>query len=335
MVSVKDIAARCNVSVATVSKALNGYSDISREKRDYINAVAKEMGYFPNAAAIALKTNRTYNIGILFSDAANNGLTNEHFARVLQGVKEEAESRGYDITFINNHIGARTMTYTEHCRYRGVDGVVIACIDFDAPEIVELVNSGIPVVTIDHVFHSTTSVISDNVKGVKDLVMYAYHMGHRRIAFIHGVDSSVSRDRLASFYRTLEELNVEIPEYYTLVCPYRDTKTAAEMTRKLLEEKEPPSCILYPDDFTAIGGISVIEQKGLHIPEDISVMGYDGNSFARVMEPAMTTLAQNSEELGHRAAEQLIYMIEKPKTALVERIVVEGKLFEGRSVKKL
>ena len=100
MVSVKDIAARCNVSVATVSKALNGYSDISKEKRDYINAVAKEMGYFPNAAAIALKTNRTYNIGILFSDAANNGLTNEHFARVLQGVKEEAESRGYDIILV-------------------------------------------------------------------------------------------------------------------------------------------------------------------------------------------------------------------------------------------
>ena len=105
MISVKDIAARCNVSVATVSKALNGYSDISREKRDYINGVAKEMGYFPNSAAIALKTNRTYNLGILFFDAAHSGLANEHFAKVLQSVKEESESRGYDITFINNHIG--------------------------------------------------------------------------------------------------------------------------------------------------------------------------------------------------------------------------------------
>ncbi|MCI8644158.1 MAG: LacI family transcriptional regulator [Lachnospiraceae bacterium] len=335
MVSVKDIAARCNVSVATVSKALNGYSDISKEKRDYINAVAKEMGYFPNAAAIALKTNRTYNIGILFLDAANNGLTNEHFARVLQGVKEEAESRGYDITFINHHIGARTMTYTEHCYYRGVDGVVIACIDFDEPEIIELVNSKIPVVTIDHVFHNITSVISDNVKGVRDLVLYAHSMGHRKIAFIHGDDSSVSRDRLASFYRTLDELGLKVPESYVLVCPYRDAKTAAQRTKQLLAQKDMPSCILYPDDFTAVSGISVIEQEGLHIPEDISVIGYDGNSYARAMEPALTTLAQDSEVLGRSAAKHLIQMIEKPKTALVERVVVEGKVLADRSVKKL
>lgn len=335
MVSVKDIAARCKVSVATVSKALNGYSDISKEKRDYINAVAKEMGYFPNSAAIALKTNRTYNIGILFLDAANNGLTNEHFARVLQGVKEEAEERGYDITFISNHIGGRTMTYTEHCRYRGVDGVVIACIDFDAPEVVELVNSGIPVVTIDHVFHNTTSVISDNVKGIRDLVEYAYSMGHRRIAFIHGDDSSVSRDRLASFYRTLDGLGVPVPEEYVLVCPYRDTKKAAEMTVQLLSCKKPPTCILYPDDFTAIGGVNVIEQKGLKIPQDISVMGYDGNSYARAMEPPLTTLAQDSDTLGRSAAAHLIHAIEKPKTALMERVVVEGKVLVGRSVAKI
>lgn len=335
MVSVKDIAARCNVSVATVSKALNGYSDISREKRDYINAVAKEMGYFPNSAAIALKTNRTYNIGIVFFDAAHDGLTNEHFARVLQGVKEEAESRGYDITFINNHIGGRTMTYTEHCHYRGVDGVVIACIDFDDPEIVELVNSGIPVVTIDHVFNNTTSVISDNVKGIRDLVKYAYDMGHRKIAFIHGDGSSVSRDRLTSFYRTLDELKVEIPEEYTLACPYRDTGKAAQMTEQLLSGKEPPTCILYPDDFTAIGGINVIEQRGLRIPEDISVMGYDGNSYAMAMDPVLTTLAQDSDTLGRSAAAHLIHMIEKPKTTLVERVVVEGKVLVGGSVGKL
>lgn len=335
MVSVKDIAARCNVSVATVSKALNGYSDISREKRDYINAVAKEMGYYPNSAAIALKTNRTYNIGIVFFDAAHNGLTNEHFARVLQGVKEEAEARGYDITFINNHIGGRAMTYAEHCHYRGVDGVVIACIDFDDPEIVELVNSGIPVVTIDHVFNNTTSVISDNVRGIRDLVKYAYDMGHRRIAFIHGDGSSVSRDRLTSFYRTLEELKAEISEEYVLACPYRDTKKAAEMTERLLLCKEPPTCILYPDDFTAIGGINVIEQRGLKIPDDISVIGYDGNSYAMAMNPVLTTLAQDSDRLGRLAAAHLIRMIEKPKTTLVERIVVEGRVLTGGSVRRL
>lgn len=335
MVSVKDIAARCNVSVATVSKALNGYSDISKEKRDYIKSVAKEMGYFPNSAAIALKTNRTYNIGILFIDGAHNGLTHEHFARVLQGVKVEAEARGYDITFINNHIGGRIMTYTEHCRYRGVDGVVIACIDFDNPEVVELVNSEIPVVTIDHIFNNTTSVISDNVRGVSDLVHYVYDMGHRKIAFIHGDDSSVSRDRLTSFYRTMDELKLEVPEEYILECTYRDIETAARQTEALLNLKEPPTCILYPDDFTAIGGINVIKQRNLKIPDDISVVGYDGISYAKVLEPPLTTLEQDTDGLGRNAAAHLIQMIEKPKITLTERIVVEGRLLEGKSVKKL
>ncbi len=111
-----------------------------------------------------------------------------------------------------------------------------------------------------------------------------------------------------------------------LVCPYRDAKTAAHRTKQLLAQKDMPSCILYPDDFTAVSGISVIEQEGLHIPEDISVIGYDGNSYAR---------AQDSEVLGRSAAKHLIQMIEKPKTALVERVVVEGKVLAGRSVKKL
>ncbi|MBQ9120198.1 MAG: LacI family DNA-binding transcriptional regulator [Lachnospiraceae bacterium] len=335
MVSVKDIAARCGVSVATVSKALNGYTDISEEKRNYIKEVAKEMGYFPNSAAIALKTNRTYNIGILFVDAAHSGLTHEHYARVLQGVKEEAESRGYDITFINNQIGGRAMTYTEHCRYRGVDGVVIACIDFDDSQVVELVNSDVPVVTIDHVFNNTTSVISDNVKGIQDLVQYVYDMGHRKIAFIHGADSSVSRDRLASFYRTLDSLRVTVPEEYVSECAYRDLATAARETERLLALKEPPTCILYPDDFTAIGGINVIKQKNLRIPEDISVVGYDGISYAKVTEPPITTLEQDSDALGRNAAMHLIQRIEKPKTALVERIVVGGHVLVGKSVKKI
>lgn len=335
MVSVKDIAARCNVSVATVSKALNGYSDISEEKRKYIKEISKEMGYFPNSAAIALKTNRTYNIGILFIDAAHNGLTNEYFARVLQGVKEEAEARGYDITFINNHIGGRAMTYTEHCRYRGVDGVVIACIDFFDPEVIELVNSDIPVVTIDHVFNNTTSVISDNVRGVSDLVYHVYELGHRRIAFIHGDDSSVSRDRLTSFYRTMDELKVAVPEEYILECPYRDTMKAAVQTEKLLNMKQPPTCILYPDDFTAIGGINVIKQRNMKIPDDISVVGYDGISYAKAQEPPMTTLEQDANQLGKSAAAHLIRRIEKPKTTLVERIVIQGRVLVGKSVLNL
>ena len=129
MVSMRDIADRCKVSVATVSKALNHHSDISEETRKRIQKAADEMGYYPNSAARALKTHRSYNIGVLLNDKANSGLTHEYFSAVLQGVKVEAESCGYDITFINTH--SKTMTYYEHCKYRNLDGVVIACTDFE------------------------------------------------------------------------------------------------------------------------------------------------------------------------------------------------------------
>ena len=104
MVSMKDIALRCGVSVATVSKALNGQPDIGGETRSRIEQVAKEMGYMTNAAARALKTNRTYNLGVLFVDERRSGLAHEYFSTMLESFKVEAESHGYDITFINHNL---------------------------------------------------------------------------------------------------------------------------------------------------------------------------------------------------------------------------------------
>ena len=150
MVSMKDIAKRCGVSVATVSKALNGQPDIGGETRARIAAVAEEMGYMTNSAARALKTNRTYHLGVLFVDERQSGLSHEYFSAVLESFKVEAESHGYDITFINHNVGGRPTTYLQHCLYRGVDGVVIACVDFNDPGVRELVDSGIPPVSYTH-----------------------------------------------------------------------------------------------------------------------------------------------------------------------------------------
>ena len=335
MVSVKDIAAECKVSVATVSKALNGYSDISEETRRMVKMKATEMGYLPNMAAITLKTNRTYNIGILYQDEANSGLTHEYFARVLQGIKSQAEELGYGITFITNRIGGKKITYSEYCRNRQFDGAVIACVDFDHPQVVELVNSGLPVVTIYHIFNNTISIMSDNVKGIRDLMEYLYSMGHRKIAYIHGADSSVTRERVTSYYQCVERLELDIPAEYIMECRYRDTVRAAKCTRKLLDLDNPPTCIMYPDDYTAIGGISIIEGRGLKIPEDISVVGYDGTSYAQIHEPAITTLCQDTDRMGREAASHLIELIERPKTTLKEKYVIEGSVLVGKSVKKI
>jgi LacI family transcriptional regulator len=332
VVSIKDISIRCGVSAATVSKALNDHSDISEATKDNIRKVAKEMGYFPNSFARALKTNRTYNLGLLFVDEAQSGLTHEYFANVLDSFKVEAEKSGYDITFISKHTGHKNMSYYAHSKYRGVDGVVIACIDFSDPDVVELIHGDLPVVTIDHVFDNRTAIISDNIKGIKDLITYIYEMGHRKIAYIHGADSSVTQNRVGSFYKTAGELGFDVPDEYVKSGIYHDPETTAMLTKELLELKDRPTCIMFPDDFSCIGGINVIKDMGLRIPEDISIVGYDGILLSQVLDPKLTTLQQDTKALGRSAAEKLISMIEHPKAAIIERVVVEGKVLKGKSV---
>lgn len=333
MVSMKDVALRCGVSVATVSKALNGQPDIGEETRNRISAVASEMGYMTNAAARALKTNRTYNLGVLFGDERRSGLAHEYFSAMLDSLKVEAENHGYDVTFINHNVGGKPTSYLQHCRYRGVDGVVIACVDFNDPKVRQLVESDIPVVTIDRVFDDRMAVLSDNADGVSELVRYVYAKGHRKIAYLHGERSAVTNNRLAGYRSACAELGLEIPDEYVIECVYHNPDRCAEATRQLLAMKDRPTCILFPDDFSYIGGMNVLVESGIRIPEDISVVGYDGIQLARVMR--LTTYSQNAEMLGRTACERLISLIENPKTTVRERIMVQGCLLEGNSVKQI
>lgn len=331
----KDIALRCGVSVATVSKALNGHQDIGEETRVRIRRTADEMGYMANAAARTLKTSRSYNIGILFVDGRSSGLAHEYFSGVLDSLRVEAERSGYDITFINASTGKRKTTYLQHCLYRGVDGVVIASVDFYDPMVVELVNAKIPVVTIDHVFNNRIAVVSDNVSGAEALVRYAADKGHRKLAFIHGELTSVTENRLTGFYRACEDLGIEVPAAYVRQSAYHDTDGCYQVTKELLALEDRPTCILFPDDFSSIGGLNAIHDAGLRVPEDVSALGYDGINLARVISPSLTTYRQDIGELGRTAAARLIELIERPKTALLDRVIVPGELVEGSSVARL
>ena len=336
MVSMKDIAEKCNVSVATVSKALNGYSDIGKKKREEIQTAAREMGYFPNSSARALKTNRTYDLGILFSDNLHSGLTHDYFAAILDSFKVTAEARGYDITFTSmNMIANRRMSYYEHCRYRGLDGVVIANIDFTTPEVLELVRSNLPVVTVDFIFDGRIAIVSDNVKGMKDLVDYVCGMGHRKIAYIHGDDNSVTRDRVSSFHRALYLHGIETPDSYIKISRYRDGETTMHRMEELLNLSDRPTCVFTPDDFSAVGAYHAVQEAGLRIPEDISIVGYDGIAVSQALFPRLTTIRQDTKTIGQQAAEELIALIETPKTTLIEKRLIEGKLIEGGSVLRI
>lgn len=333
MVSMKDIAQRCGVSVATVSKALNGQPDIGEETRSRICAIADEMGYMTNSAARALKTNRTHNLGVLFVDERRSGLGHEYFSTMLESFKVEAEARGYDITFLNRNVGGRNTTYLQHCLYRGLDGVAVACVDFTDPQVRELVESNIPLITVDHVFNNRLAVLSDNAHGVSALVRHVYSKGHRRIAFLHGERTTVTQNRLIGFYRACEELGLEVPDDYVRECVYHDPDRCHRETRKLLSLKERPTCILFPDDYSYIGGLNALTEAGLRVPEDISAVGYDGIHLARVLN--LTTYSQNAVSLGATAAKRLIGLIEHPKTTLKDSVMIPGKLLEGSSVREL
>ena len=335
MVSIKDIALQCGVSVATVSKALNGYRDIGEETRERVCRAADEMGYLANASARALKTNRSYNIGVLFVDEQSSGLAHEFFSSVLDSIRVEAESKGYDITFINHSVGERPTTYLQHCLYRGVDGVVIASADFHDPMVLELVDSSLPVVTIDHMFNNRIAIMSDNVHGMEELVRYVARKGHRRLAFIHGERTTVTENRLTGFHRACEEMGIEERPELLLQGVFHDTRVCYEATKKLLALPERPSCIFFPDDFSYIGGYNAIAEAGLSIPEDVSVVGYDGIRLAEVISPRLTTWRQSTTGLGRKAAAKLIELIERPKTTLIDREIVEGRLWEGESVRDL
>ncbi|MEN6418098.1 MAG: LacI family DNA-binding transcriptional regulator [Clostridiaceae bacterium] len=335
MVTLKDISKECGVSQATVSKALNGLPDIGEETANYIRSVANRMGYLPNATARALKLGISHNIGILFVDKTSCGLKHEYFSEILNSLKVEAERLGYDITFISKDIGKFSMDYYKHAKYRNCDGVVIASVDFKDPDVIRLVESEIPTVTLDYTFDSRSSVLSDNVGGMQEIVRYVYSNGHRRIAFIHGEDTSVTQKRIASFFKACEEFDLRVPEAYVRAAIYHDPRSSGLATRDLLALPERPTCILFPDDFSFIGGKNELERQGLSIPDDMSVVGYDGILLSQVLRPKLTTFRQDAETMGRKAAVLLVEQIENPKSWLPQLVTVAGTLLEGHSVKTL
>ena len=335
MVTITDISRKCGVSRATVSKALNGHSDVNEQTAARVRQAAKELGYTANTAARALKTNRTYSIGILFSDLSHRGFMHEYFASMLNYFRMEAERCSYDITFLGSHMGPVDANYLQHARARGLDGVAIICADFLDPMIQELILSDLPTITLDHAFNNRAAVLSDNFRGMEALVKYVYEKGHRRIAYIHGNQTAVTENRLTGFYRACDALGLHIPDEYIEECGYHEPVSCYTTTKRVLALPQRPTCILFSDDYASIGGINAINEAGLRIPEDISIVGYDGIHLAKMISPKLTTWQQNTADLGRIAAEQLIERIEHPRSTPPKHITVQGQLLEGETVLQL
>ncbi|MBR7085158.1 MAG: LacI family DNA-binding transcriptional regulator [Oscillospiraceae bacterium] len=337
MVSIKDIAEACGVSTATVSKALNDRDDVNPATKERVQETAKLLGYLPNAMARALKTKKSYNIGVLMVDKAESGLKHHYFASILDSFKVVMERNGYDLTFISNQIGSQAYSYYEHCQYRNVDGVLAACVDFRTPEMQTLLKSDLPVVSIDYVSENGCAVVSDNAQGIRDAVQYALQRGHKEIAYIYGDDSQVTDVRCETFRKVLEEYHCEYRNQFIRQGKYLSPEIAYRLTQELLTDtEERPSCILYPDDICAIAGMAAITDCRLKAGKDISVIGYDGNPILRMLRPNLTTIRQDTDTMGVKSAELMLKLLRKEQLSPTEKVTYcKGFLLEGETVAQL
>ncbi|MCQ2573590.1 MAG: LacI family transcriptional regulator [Treponema sp.] len=334
MVTLKDIAQECNVSFSTVSKALKGSSEISIETRNAIQAKAKEMGYHPNIAARTLRTNRTYDLCVIFEDKTGSGFQHQYFAKIISGIQAVAQKNGYEITFTGRE--DPNFDYYTHIKSRNFDGVAILSADFESEQIQTLIKSEIPSVTLDYIYDQEhAAILSDNLKGMKELTEYLISMGHKKFGIIHGEKTRVTIDRLDIFFNVLKEHNLTCPNEYIAQGLYHDPITSQEATAVLLDLPEPPTCILYPDDYAALGGIRELNSRGLVPGKDISISGYDGIMLTSLLVPPLTTYEQDGCLIGNRIAESLINQIENAENNTEPVTSVTGRLIKGGSIVKL
>ena len=331
MVRLKDIAEACGVSVATVSRALNGLTNENKERTAFICQTAKEMGYYPNAAARTLKTSRSSNIGILYEDRMNH----EYFSSLLDELRSEAEKLGYDLTLIGQTGGQGGENYYDHARRRNLDGVVVIQADFDSANVIRLASSDMPSVVIDHVYEGCDCVSSDNRASMERIIRYVYEHGHRNIACITGQPGAVTKERLAGFYKVCAELGIRVPEGFVREGKYHDPEGCTAIVRELLQGAEKPTCILCPDDYSCLGALWDLKASGVKIPEEVSLVGYDGIRMTRMIQPMLTTYRQNTEMIAREAIGLLIEAIEAPEEHKPRQITVEGMLLEGDTLSEL
>ena len=228
------------------------------------------------------------------------------------------------------------MSCYQHCVYRNVDGVLATCVDFYSDEIMELMDSDMPILSIDFKRDRSHSVSSNNAVGLRSIVEYAYSCGHKKIAYIYGESAQVTTTRLNSYLDTMKELGLPVQPDYLRQGKYIDSEFTEKIVTEMMGLFNPPTCIILPDDVAAIGARNAAAKLGLTIPDDLSIVGYDGVPLCRLIKPELTTYCQDSYEMGRQAALKLIRLIEKnvPENEPYD-VLVDGYLSKGNTVSKI
>ncbi|WP_165972344.1 LacI family DNA-binding transcriptional regulator [Paenibacillus piri] len=314
--SIREIAQKAGVSVSTVSRALNGYSDVSMETRKRVMEVAREFNYFPNAIARGLVLRKTHMIGLFFGDRINSGFDDPMYQEVISAIRIEAGKSGRDLLIFANS-NKELSTYTSLSKERGVDGVFLILNreeKLKKDQIRELEKSGIPCVSINFQLQGDrcTYVESNNYQGTKDAVTHLIRLGHKRIAFIGGdIYGKAGVDRLNGYKDALLEAGLAYDERLVEFC-YFTNKGARDAAIKLQERADNITGIFVASDRMAVIVIDTLRERGLFVPSDISVVGFDDIAVAERSNPALTTVRQQRYEMGRLATEFLNRMIDDP-----------------------
>ncbi|MBU8685878.1 LacI family transcriptional regulator [Priestia megaterium] len=317
MTTIKDIARVAGVSVTTVSRALNGYSDVNEKTRQKIAAVARELDYSPNTLARGLVMQKSKTIGLLVSGISRESVKDNFTFEVLCGVNERASTLGYDLILFNtNTMMQQEKTYTQLCRERRVDGAIIQGIKKEDPYLKEVVESDIPCVLVDIPVHSNSVgyVTTDNALGAKKAVEHLASLGHKHIGMINGhEDAFVSQERLNGYREALKECGLSFRSEWVVSGNFEEKK-AEKATRELINRHKEVTAIFCASDLMALGALKACKELGLHVPKEMSIVGYDNIVLASYSSPNLTTVGQEVYQIGYEAADLLIEMLEGKET---------------------
>lgn len=307
MANIRDVADSAGVSVATVSRTLQQPERVSPKTRNKVMAAVQAVGYKPNLMAVKFRSGKSHNLVVLVPTVAN-----VFFARVISGMQEAAAELGYSILLANTLGNSEIEShYAKMVSTSQADGLIQlrAHNPFDASMVND--NGLLPMVNACEVIDDGQyPVVSlDNRAAAKAMTKHLISLGHSRIAMIKGPNSSpLTQDRLAGYQDALTqagisfEENLLFPGDFTLQAGYNAGETIARL-------KDRPTAVFCENDETAIGAMQAFKQANLHVPNDISVAGFDDIAFSAFVDPPLTTIAQPAEEFGRTAVTLLVDLL--------------------------
>jgi LacI family transcriptional regulator len=329
-VTIKDVAKAANVSVASVSRALNGSSSVTEETRKLVLETARALRYVPHTGARSLSTSRTNTIGVVLPD-----LYGEFFSELIRGVDLAARRRGLHLLVSSSHGDAEEAGAALRAMRGRVDGLIVMSPHVDAGFLAANLPDTLPIVLLNthDAGQHCSSLTVDNYGGAAAMVQHLVEIGHRRIMMISGpANNFESEERLRGFRETLARLVPDHdPNELTVLHGDFTEESGYRAGHQLQTLKRLPDAVFAANDMMAIGCLFALGEAGLQVPRDLALVGFDDIPTARFITPPLTTVRVRMTDMGSRALETLAFQVENPEGTRRSSQVLQTELVVRRS----